>query len=146
MGHRKETTTAGSVAGCQKAQPVAVFTATGCKVRYNPATMAAERIDLLCRNLMRHRINPNPRGRPKRRGGQADHVAPRWEDRLNVNIDTELLLRRLPHERRVMLLLVHGLQLSLAEAAFVCGYGIKGAALYLSLGEQQAEEILDRQQ
>ena len=95
---------------------------------------------------MRHRVNPNPRGRPRQRGGLVDHRHQTWDDTLNLTIDTELLLRKLPHERRLMLLLVHGLELSMTEAAFVAGYGIKGAVLYLKLGEAQAEAILDSQQ
>lgn len=101
------------------------------------------RSQILCRDLLRHKVNPRPRGRPRERDGYATHRTSRWEETLVHHLDTERALNRLGPDGRVILLLVNGGGYSIPEVAFILSTSERIIRLLLHESEAAFEAILD---
>lgn len=105
-------------------------------------TTMQSRCHVLIRHLTRRRINPHTAGRPPaQRTGRVDHRSPKWEDGLNTAIDTERVLSRLTAEHRVVLLLVFGMEVSVAEAAWVINSNTRSTARLLASAEDKFDSL-----
>lgn len=102
------------------------------------------RTEILCRELLRHKVNPNPRGRYRDRAGRVTHQTERWEHALVNNLDTERALSKLSVDGRFVLLLVCGGGYSITEAAFMLMTTERVIRGLLRESEAAFERILDQ--